>query len=106
SNRFRSRWSSKISKSRTRAAFSRESIERYIVCRRGYGQHFSCLERKGNMKTLMIAILGALVATASAQEFRAPIGRQKPVRAMEKPPPVLERARVAWAISRDFTRVH
>jgi len=40
------------------------------------------------MKTLMIAILGALVATASAQEFRAPIGRQKPVRAMATPPPV------------------
>jgi len=40
------------------------------------------------MKTLIIAILAALVTTASAQEFRAPIGRQKPVRAMETPPPV------------------
>jgi hypothetical protein len=40
------------------------------------------------MKTSIIAILAALVTTVSAQEFRAPIGRQKPVRAMETPPPV------------------
>jgi len=44
------------------------------------------------MKTLMIAILAALVTTASAQEFRAPIGRQKPVRAMEKVEGVLPKA--------------
>ncbi len=40
------------------------------------------------MKIFIIAILAALVTTVSAQEFRAPIGRQKPVRAMETPPPV------------------
>ena len=34
------------------------------------------------MKTLIIAMLAALVTTAWAQEFRAPIGPQKPVRAM------------------------
>ena len=54
------------------------------------------------MKTLMIAILAALVTTASAQEYRAPIGRQKPVRAMEKPPPVSERARVEGALPKAF----
>jgi len=41
-----------------------------------------------NMKIFIIAILAALVTTVSAQEFRAPIGRQKPVRAMEAPPSV------------------
>ena len=50
------------------------------------------------MKTLIIAILGALVVTASAQEFRAPIGRQKPVHAMETPPPVSARPRVEGAL--------
>ena len=40
------------------------------------------------MKIFIIAILAALVTTVSAQEFRAPIGRQKPVRAMEAPPSV------------------
>jgi hypothetical protein len=54
------------------------------------------------MKTLMIAILTALVATASAQEFRAPIGRQKPVRAIEKPPPVYERPAVEGALPKAF----
>jgi hypothetical protein len=46
------------------------------------------------MKTLMIAILAALVTTVSAQEFRAPLGPQKPVRAMETPPPVSERPKL------------
>ena len=54
------------------------------------------------MKTLMIAILAALVTTASAQEFRAPIGRQKPVRAMEKPPAVTEGAKVEGALPKAF----
>jgi hypothetical protein len=38
------------------------------------------------MKTLMISVLAALATTASAQTFRAPIGPQKPVRAMPTPP--------------------
>jgi len=59
-------------------------------------------KRKGNMKTLMIAILAALVTSASAQEFRAPIGRQKPVRAMETPPPVSERPAVEGVMPRAF----
>jgi hypothetical protein len=54
------------------------------------------------MKTLMIAMLAALVTTASAQEFRAPIGRQKPVRAMETPPPLLERPAVDGVAPRAF----
>src|SRR6476646_8414471 len=102
SSRFRSRWSSKISKSRTRAAFSRESIERYIVLRHDYGQHFVCRERKGNMKTLMIAILAALVTTASAQEFRARIGAEPPVRAIETPPPVAVPPKIEGALPRAF----
>lgn len=53
------------------------------------------------MKTLMIAIVAALVATASAQEFRAPIGRQKPVRPIEKPAP-LEGAKVEGALPKAF----
>jgi hypothetical protein len=54
------------------------------------------------MKTLMIAVLAALVTTASAQEFRAPIGRQKPVRAMEKRPTVTEGAKVEGALPKAF----
>jgi len=54
------------------------------------------------MKTLIIAILAALVTTASAQEFRAPIGPQKPVRAMPTPPPVSERPRVEGALPKAF----
>jgi hypothetical protein len=54
------------------------------------------------MKTLMIVMLAALVMTASAQEFRAPIGRQKPVRAMETPPPLLERPAVDGVAPRAF----
>jgi len=54
------------------------------------------------MKTLMIAILAALATTASAQEFRAPIGRQKTVRAIEKPPQVYEGAKVEGALPKAF----
>ena len=68
------------------------------------GNMFIRLERKGSMKTLMIAILAALVTTVSAQEFRAPLGPQKPVRAMETPPPVSERPRVEGALPKAFGR--
>jgi hypothetical protein len=43
------------------------------------------------MKILLISVLAGLAATASAQELRAPIGPQKPVRAMPTPPPLLQR---------------
>jgi hypothetical protein len=59
-------------------------------------------ERK-NMKTFLIAIAAALVSTASAQEFRAPIGPQKPVRAMPTPPPMLQRRPVEGVIPRAFS---
>ena len=52
------------------------------------------------MKTLMIAILAALVTSASAQTFTAPIGPQKPVRAMETPPPLLQRPDVQGVVPR------
>ena len=52
------------------------------------------------MKTLIIAIMAALVTTAWAQEFRAPIGPQKPVRAMPTPPPLLQRPPVQGVIPR------
>jgi hypothetical protein len=58
-------------------------------------------ERK-NMKTFIIAILAALMASASAQEYRAPIGPQKPVRAMETPPPLLRRPAVDGVAPRAF----
>jgi len=58
------------------------------------------------MKTLMIAILAALVTTAPAQEFRAPIGRQKPVRAMATPPPVSERPTIGGALPKAFGPGH
>ena len=54
------------------------------------------------MKTLVIAMLAALVTTAYAQEFRAPIGPQKPVRAMETPPPLLQRPAVQGVAPRAF----
>jgi hypothetical protein len=56
-------------------------------------------ERK-NMKIFIIAILAALVTGASAQEYRAPIGPQKPVRAMETPPPLLQRPAVDGVVPR------
>src|SRR5207248_10007792 len=54
------------------------------------------------MKTLMIAILAALVTTVSAQEYRAPLGPQKPVRAMATPPPLLRRPAVEGVAPRAF----
>ena len=54
------------------------------------------------MKTLIIASIAAVVTTASAQEFRAPIGPQKPVRAMATPPPLLERPAVEGVVPRAF----
>jgi hypothetical protein len=50
------------------------------------------------MKTLLIAILGTLVTTASAQTYTAPIGPQKPVRAMATPPPLLQRPEVTGVV--------
>ena len=48
----------------------------------------------------MIVVMAALVTTAWAQEFRAPIGPQKPVRAMPTPPPLLQRPPVQGVIPR------
>ena len=48
----------------------------------------------------MIAILAALATTASAQTFTAPIGPQKPVRAMPTPPPISLRPEVQGVIPR------
>ena len=55
------------------------------------------------MKTFTIVIFAALVTTASAQEFRAPIGPQKPVRAMPTPPPYLVRPEVQGVVPRAFS---
>jgi hypothetical protein len=55
------------------------------------------------MKTFTIVILAALVGTASAQEFRAKIGPQKPVRAMPTPPPYLVRPEVQGVVPRAFS---
>ena len=52
------------------------------------------------MKTLMIAMLVALAATASAQTFTAPIGPQPLVRAMATPPPLLQRPQVQGVVAR------
>ena len=54
------------------------------------------------MKILMIAFLAGLVTTASAQTFTAPIGPQKPVRAMPTPPPVAVRPEVRGVAPRAF----
>jgi hypothetical protein len=54
------------------------------------------------MKTLLIVTLAGLAATASAQELTAPIGPQKPVRAMPTPPPYLQRPGVQGAVPRAF----
>ena len=50
------------------------------------------------MKTLIISILAALVTTGSAQTFTAPIGPQKPVRAMPTPPPISLRPAVQGVV--------
>src|SRR5437899_12763331 len=55
------------------------------------------------MKISTIAILAVLATTASAQEFRAPIGPQKPVRAMPTPPAMLQRPPVEGVIARAFS---
>jgi hypothetical protein len=52
------------------------------------------------MKTLLIVTLAGLAATVSAQELTAPIGPQKPVRAMPTPPPLLQRPGVQGAVPR------
>jgi hypothetical protein len=62
----------------------------------GKNLHVS-LERK-NMKTLIISILVALVTSASAQSFRAPLGPQQPVRAMPTPPPISKRSEVQGVV--------
>ena len=54
------------------------------------------------MKTIIIAILAVLTTSASAQEYRAPIGPQKPVRAMPTPPPISERPAVEGVMPRAF----
>jgi hypothetical protein len=50
------------------------------------------------MKALIISILAALVTTGSAQTFTAPIGPQKPVRAMPTPPPISLRPAVQGVV--------
>ncbi len=54
------------------------------------------------MKTFIIAIALALVTSVSAQELRAPIGPQKPVRAMPTPPPVSARPHTEGVVPRAF----
>jgi hypothetical protein len=51
------------------------------------------------MKILLISFLAGLVTTASAQ-IEAPIGPQKPVRAMPTPPPVAVRPEVQGVVPR------
>jgi hypothetical protein len=73
------------------------------VGRRCDGQELARPRKKGkNMKTLLIAFLAGLVTTASAQELTAPIGPQKPVRAMPTPPPVAVRPAVQGVVPRAF----
>ena len=55
------------------------------------------------MKISTIAILAGLATTASAQEFRAPIGPQKPVRAMPTPPAMSQRPAVEGVVPRAFS---
>jgi len=66
------------------------------------GNNLHALEKGKDMKTFIIAIAAALVTTAFAQEYRAPIGPQKPVRAMETPPPLLQRPAVEGVVPRAF----
>ena len=54
------------------------------------------------MKTIILATLAALVTSAWAQEYRAPIGPQKPVRAMATPPPLLQKPAVDGVVPRAF----
>jgi len=55
------------------------------------------------MKTLPILILGALLAAASAQTFRAPIGPQQPVRPMPTPPPISTHPEIQGVLPRAFS---
>jgi len=66
------------------------------------GKNLHAWRERKTMKTFTIAILAAVVATASAQEYRAPIGPQKPVRAMATPPPMLQRPTVEGVAPRAF----
>ncbi len=54
------------------------------------------------MKTSIIAILAALATIVSAQEYRAPLGPQKPVRAMPTPPPYLAQPGVKGVLPKAF----
>jgi hypothetical protein len=67
------------------------------------GKNLHASNERKNMKMFIIAILAVLVTTAWAQEFRAPIGPQKPVRAMPTPPPMLQRRAVEGVIPRGFS---
>jgi hypothetical protein len=67
------------------------------------GKNLHASSERKNMKTFTIVILAALVTTASAQEFRARLGPQKPVRAMPTPPPYLVRPEVQGVIPRAFS---
>jgi hypothetical protein len=67
------------------------------------GKNLHASNERKNMKAFIIAIAAALVTTAWAQEFRAPIGPQKPVRAMATPPPLLQRPEVTGAVPRGFS---
>jgi hypothetical protein len=66
------------------------------------GKNLHASKERKNMKMFLIAIATALVATTLAQEFRAPVGPQKPVRAMPTPPPMLQRPPVEGVIPRAF----
>ena len=55
------------------------------------------------MKTFTITLLATLVTIASGQEFRAPLGPQKPVRAMPTPPAYLVRPEVQGVVPRAFS---
>jgi hypothetical protein len=67
------------------------------------GKNLHASDERKNMKTFIIAILAVLVTSAWAQEFRAPIGPQKPVRAMPTPPPMLQRPAVEGVLPRGFS---
>ena len=62
------------------------------------GKNLHGLAGKKNMKPLIISVLAALVTSASAQSFRAPLGPQQPVRAMPTPPPLLQRPEVQGVV--------
>ena len=55
------------------------------------------------MKSIATTVLAMLVATVLGQEFRAPLGPQKPVRAMPTPPAYLVRPEVQGVVPRAFS---